>query len=417
MATFVSFAQARRLFTGLVLTGLCLIAQLVAAQQTPVRAFRNLELTGAFTVYLTKADQPAVRVEGPAKRTQKMVVESRNDLLTVHEDSIDYGDVDQVRVYVSGPQLDNLRLKGRVNVVETTGFNTQPLTITIPEDSRISMQANLDRVLIKSEQSGFLKLNGTLNETTVMASYGGRVQLTGKGNQLRAELYEGGKLDAFGFTCQQANLTVLVSSQAKVTITDSLQTRSDLRSSVVVKGSPDLLKRFYQSNKPLIQTAYTFLRAKELAEADYFFRLTTQLFPNSWRAYEGLSEVYRARNQLDSAQLVLKQAQAINPTEYKTATEYQKRGFRRATVLKARNTKGETLFTCQDYTLKIEGIGLPVCVGDNLPEAFRNDGQDIWIKFTETKAGELVDRGYRVVMNDCCGLIIRLIDLQTRTEP
>lgn len=397
----------------LLLLGFWLMAQPVVAQ-LPVRAFRNLDLTGAFTVYLTKAVQSAVRVEGPASRTQKIAVESQNDLLTIHEDSVAYGDAGQVRIYISGPQLNTMRLKGRVTVAQTTGFST--LTVTIPDDSRISMAADLDNVLVRSEQGGFFRLTGVLNKTTVIASYGGRVELSGQGKQLRAELYEGGRLNAFGFICQRANLTVQVSSQANVTVTDSLMARSDLRSLVAVKGSADVTKQFYRNDKLLIQTAYRFLGASELTEADYFFRLATQRFPSAWRAYEGLGEVYRARNQPDSAQVMLNQAQTINRSEYMNAADYSRKGFRRATVRQARNTEGKTLATCQAYTLTIDGIFLPVCVGDNLPESYRNDGQDVWVKFTETKLGELIDRGHRVVMNDCCGLIIRLLDIQTRTE-
>ena len=51
-----------------------------------------------------------------------------------------------------------------------------------------------------------------------------------------------------------------------------------------------------------------------------------------------------------------------------------------------------------------------------MPEEFRRDGQEIWVKLVETKAGQLYDRGQKVVMNDCCSIIVQLRDLQPRAE-
>ncbi len=398
----------------------CLAAGLFFAgpahpQSLPLKPFDQIEMTGAFTVFLSGGDRDELRIEGSAARANKLAVRYRKNNLLLYEDSVDYGDPADLKLYLTVRQVRHLRLKGRVNVT-TDGLAEAALAVFVPEESRISLQARVDTLSLEAKDGGSVQLTLEANQANIRASYGGNVQATGRAASQWVDLYEGSRLDAFGFECRSARLKVQVGSQARVQVTDALQVTSDVRSTVLVKGATPVLTKYYRDDELLVTTGYGYLQEEALDEAAEFFRLGARLFPASWRSYAGLSEVYRVRGQADSVQRNLDRARAINAPALKAAADYLRKGYVRATVRTALTNKGENIPSCQDFVLQVETISNPICIGDNLPANYRRDGQDVWVKYQETKLGELYDKGHLIVMNDCCGLIVQLLDVKTRAE-
>jgi tetratricopeptide (TPR) repeat protein len=385
----------------------CLLTQPCQAQVEPIQPFQHLHLAGTFQVHITRGDLPAYRLDGANERTRNVRIERKGETLTFDETSAT-NNAAPIHLYLTCQRLGQVRLEGNGNRVELTGFEREALSLLVSDGSRASVKGNIGQLTIKAEHGGGLDLMGTFGETTLSASYGSTVRLTGQGNHLRADLLEGGQCRAFGFSCKRATITARAASQANVLATESVTATADRRSAIRVKGNEAVLKKFYTTADLLLRYGNDYLQSGELAEALFYFRVGTQLFPASWRLAEGLSDAYVARNVPDSAQSWRLRAQTINPKAYATATTYRQKNYRRATVLKARNAKGEVVSSCQEYVLSVENNTLPICIGNNLPEAFRRDGETIWVRYQETKAGKLYDRGSPVVMNDCCGLIVRL---------
>jgi len=384
-------------------------------QSLPLKPFDQIEMTGAFTVFLSAGDRDELRLEGNPARAGKLAVRYRGNRLLLYEDSVAYGNPADLKLYLTCRQVRQLRLKGRVNVT-TDGLEKAALAVFVPEESRISLQTRVDTLSLEAKDGGSVRLTLEASQANIRASYGGSVQVTGRAATQWVDLYEGSRLDAFGLECRSARLKVQVGSQARVRVTDALQVTSDVRSTVLVKGATPVLTRYYRDDKLLVTTGYRYLQEDELDEAAELFRLSARLFPASWRSYAGLSEVYRARGEADSVRRNLDRARAINGAALQAATDYLRKGYVRATVRTALTNKGENIRSCQDFVLKVETISNPICVGDNLPAGYRRDGQEVWVKYQATKLGELYDKGHRVVMSDCCGLIVRLLDVETRAE-
>lgn len=103
------------------------------------RGFERIEISGSPTVVYTQADTIGVRLEGPEKMVENIVTEVENHTLFVYNKgrvdlkigfvNLNWGDKDDVTIYVSSPDLVGVRLNGSGDFISRERVDTDVMNI------------------------------------------------------------------------------------------------------------------------------------------------------------------------------------------------------------------------------------------------------------------------------------------------
>ena len=107
----------------------------------PLRGFERVEISGSPSVVYSQADTFSVRLEGPEKMVENMVTEVKDRTLHVYNKSridmkvgfinLNWGDKDDVTVYVSSPDLIGVKVGGSGDFYCRTRLDTDVLSIVL----------------------------------------------------------------------------------------------------------------------------------------------------------------------------------------------------------------------------------------------------------------------------------------------
>ncbi len=105
------------------------------------RGFERVEISGSPNVVYTQADTFGVRLEGPEKMVDNMMTEVKNHTLYVHNKgrvdvkvgfiNLNWGDKDDVTIYVSSPDLVGVRVNGSGDFVCRGPLDTDMMNIVL----------------------------------------------------------------------------------------------------------------------------------------------------------------------------------------------------------------------------------------------------------------------------------------------
>ena len=105
------------------------------------RGFERVEISGSPTVVYTQADTFGVRLEGPEKMVENIMTEVDDKTLRVYNKgrvsfkfgvvNLNWGDKDDVTVYVSSPDLISVRLNGSGDFFSRKPVDTDVMNITL----------------------------------------------------------------------------------------------------------------------------------------------------------------------------------------------------------------------------------------------------------------------------------------------
>ena len=119
----------------------------------PLRGFERVEINGSPNVVYTQADTFGVRLEGPEKMVENMATEVEDRTLRVYNKSridlkvgfinLNWGDKDEVTVYVSSPDLVAVRVNGSGDFISRKPIDTDVMEIVL----RGSGDVDFDEIL------------------------------------------------------------------------------------------------------------------------------------------------------------------------------------------------------------------------------------------------------------------------------
>jgi len=125
----------------------------VTVENRPLRGFERVEISGSPNVVFTQADTFGVRLEGPEKMVENMVTEVKDRTLHVYNKSridlkvgfinLNWGDKDEVTVYVSSPDLIAVRVNGSGDFISREPVDTDEMEIVL----RGSGDVDFDEIL------------------------------------------------------------------------------------------------------------------------------------------------------------------------------------------------------------------------------------------------------------------------------
>ena len=105
------------------------------------RGFERIEISGSPNVVYTQADTFGVRLEGPEKMVDNMMTEVRDRTLYVYNKgrvdlkvgfvNLNWGDKDDVTVYVSSPDLIGVRVNGSGDFISKKPIDTDTMEVVL----------------------------------------------------------------------------------------------------------------------------------------------------------------------------------------------------------------------------------------------------------------------------------------------
>jgi len=114
------------------------------------RGFERIEISGSPNVVYFQADTFGVRLEGPEKMVDNMVTEVKDRTLFVYNKgrvdlkvgfiNLNWGDKDDVTVYVSSPDLVGVRVNGSGDFVSNNLLDTDVMNIVLRGSGDVSFE-------------------------------------------------------------------------------------------------------------------------------------------------------------------------------------------------------------------------------------------------------------------------------------
>lgn len=149
------------------------------------RGFERIEISGSPTVVYTQADTIGVRLEGPEKMVENIVTEVEDYILYIHNKgrvnlkvgfiNLNWGDKDDVTVYVSSPDLVGVRLNGSGDFISRKQVDTDVMDIVLRGSGDIDFEDIIcDACTTELVGSGDININrlDTRKSTAVLVGSG-----------------------------------------------------------------------------------------------------------------------------------------------------------------------------------------------------------------------------------------------------
>ena len=201
------------------------------ADQFGLSDFDAIDLQGIFDVRIEQGREYAVELIGPeSERSKYNISRSGHTLIIDYEGSdkkFDWDsqilDLDEIRINITMPELEKIEAEG-FGRIEFEKFNSDDLDIYM---------------------RGPVKLRGEIQGRDLVIDLTGKseVELSGKVDNLDAELQFASKLRAYNLEVRDAIIEVNGASSAKVNVSGSLEIEEGIASDVDYRGNPSVIKR------------------------------------------------------------------------------------------------------------------------------------------------------------------------------
>lgn len=202
-----------------------------ADNQIDLNDFDELDIHGIFDVHIMAGDDYAVELVGSDDEKNKYEIYRSGETLVVeYNDKTDkfdwnkeFHDVNEIRLNITMPKLDR---------IEAEGYGS----IKFDEFTADNMEIEL---------RGPVELRGNLTAHNLVVKLVGKseAELSGRANNLDAELQFASKLRAYNLEVNDATVEVNGASSAKVNVTNSLEMEEGLASDIDYRGDPQIIKR------------------------------------------------------------------------------------------------------------------------------------------------------------------------------
>jgi len=126
----------------------------LVAQDRPVTPFHGIRITGVGTVHVAQGPDHTARVEADDNIVDAVTTEVRGGLLVIGLDR-SCADV-TVRVHVSSPRIDELRISGAGEFVSVTPLSTEALSCRISGAGSMKLSGSVGHLMVEITGAGSL---------------------------------------------------------------------------------------------------------------------------------------------------------------------------------------------------------------------------------------------------------------------
>jgi hypothetical protein len=184
-----------------------------------VDEFKNLNVSGNFTIYFTQDAVQSVRLEADNNIIEHLVIKTEDETLIIKSNSVVKSN--NLDVYISSPSLKNITLTGGSN------FKTQAKVV-------------MDEIKITANGGVDLYIQGNFSILDLFLNAGSDATLSGNCNNFYVQANAGSRLKAKDFIAFDANISASAGSNIEVNATTTLSVEASAGSSVYYYGNPEL---------------------------------------------------------------------------------------------------------------------------------------------------------------------------------
>ncbi len=192
----------------------------VITQERKVSDFSGLKVSNAIDVIITQSDKAAITVKADENLMDWIKTEVVNNELKIYTDK-NIRSVKEKKVYVSFRKLNEIDIS---SASEVSGENTL-------------VTDNLD---IEVSSAGGLSLAVEADKVNIDISSAGHARLSGKTNNLKAELNQGSDLNAFELEAKIGDISASSAADARVFITEEASFKCSSAGHIEYQGEPRL---------------------------------------------------------------------------------------------------------------------------------------------------------------------------------
>lgn len=191
--------------------------------------FSSVDMNGLLDVHIEKGDNYAVEMNGSdaVKRLYELSVDGETLVLRLKKDrgafwKRNFSDESKIRISITMPSLRKLEAKG-AGEVKFRGFEEEEVDI---------------------ELLGAVEAEGQLNARTINVDMTGATQLelNGKGNFMEADITGACEMKAYNYEVKSAVVEARGASTAKVYVTESLEMKKGIASTISHRGNPSQIR-------------------------------------------------------------------------------------------------------------------------------------------------------------------------------
>jgi hypothetical protein len=187
-----------------------------------VRDFTGVHVSSGIDVYLSEGDQFEVRVEADENLLEVIETEVRGNMLEVGTDRVNIRRANSKKVYVTLPELTELKISSAGDCDGQTLFHCDDLRLSISSAGDLSLEVEADRINIDISSSG-------------------DARIAGSANVLDASLSSAGDLDAWDLEARKVEVSVSSAGDARVFATEEISMSASSAGNIYYRGDAKVI--------------------------------------------------------------------------------------------------------------------------------------------------------------------------------
>lgn len=188
-----------------------------------VSDFEEIEVYGAFKVYVEQSDVELVEVEADENLHEFIEVYTQGGSLIIDTDKNLRSD-DGIRINVKFKELESITCAGASSVRAVNTIESDALDINL-------------------SGAGSLDMDIEAEDISVSMSGAGSMDLTGEAETLRVDMSGAGSIDAFGLEVVDADIGISGVGGAKVYVTGELDAQVSGVGGIIYRGDPERVQQ------------------------------------------------------------------------------------------------------------------------------------------------------------------------------
>ena len=180
--------------------------------------FDGIELNLPAKVILTQGEEQRVLVEGYENIIERLELDVSDDLWVI-ETRRCVRDIDDLTIFITLPEFEELRVAGSGEILSETILEVDDLELYIAGSGDIDLGLNADDIDAKIAGSGNIYLEGSADRVDIDVSGSGSVK-------------------AFDLTCDRADIRIVGSGDVEVKVNTEMDVRIAGSGSVYYRGNP-----------------------------------------------------------------------------------------------------------------------------------------------------------------------------------
>jgi hypothetical protein len=143
----------------------------VTKEQREVSPFEKIDVTGAFTVYLSQGDEESVEVEIDDNLQQYVLVRNEDSKLVLGvKDKINFGKTTQNNIYVTVKNIDSFRVSGVCTLKSLEPLNFGDLSLQVSGVANGDLEVYVNKLNVNLSGVANVELRGSATELSINQS-------------------------------------------------------------------------------------------------------------------------------------------------------------------------------------------------------------------------------------------------------